>query len=182
VAAPPESLEALVKDELRGPVSELVRRLVPELVAEALNGTADSTEGTPPAPPRNAQERTNACAPIPESPPASTKTCSLCGIAKSLDHFARGRRQCRACRRAYERRRLAERAREQDDAEPHPAASPQTGRKGALSRERDNVWRERRAALIDEARQNGVTYETRGDRTFTVLHLAALGEPPGASP
>jgi hypothetical protein len=42
VAAPPQTLEALVRDELRGPVQEIVRRLVPELVpelvAEALNG------------------------------------------------------------------------------------------------------------------------------------------------
>jgi hypothetical protein len=41
VAAPAEQpLEALIKDELRGSVTELVRRLVPELVAEALNGSA----------------------------------------------------------------------------------------------------------------------------------------------
>jgi hypothetical protein len=32
------TLEALVKDELRGPVSELVRRLAVELVHEQLNG------------------------------------------------------------------------------------------------------------------------------------------------
>jgi hypothetical protein len=38
VAAPEQTLEALVRDELRGPVSELVRRLVPELVAEQLKG------------------------------------------------------------------------------------------------------------------------------------------------
>jgi hypothetical protein len=29
VAAPPQILEALVRDELRGPVQEIVRRLVP---------------------------------------------------------------------------------------------------------------------------------------------------------
>jgi hypothetical protein len=40
VAAPPQTLEALVRDEWRGPVQEIVRRLVPELVAEALNGAA----------------------------------------------------------------------------------------------------------------------------------------------
>jgi hypothetical protein len=34
VAAPEASLEALVRDELRGPVAELVRRLIPELLAE----------------------------------------------------------------------------------------------------------------------------------------------------
>jgi hypothetical protein len=43
VSLPPAELEQLVRDELRVPVAELVRRLVPELVAEALNGTAPST-------------------------------------------------------------------------------------------------------------------------------------------
>jgi hypothetical protein len=39
VAAPAgQPLEALVKDELRGPVTELVRRVVVELVREQLNG------------------------------------------------------------------------------------------------------------------------------------------------
>ena len=40
MSLPPAELEQLVRDELRVPVAELVRRLVPELVAEALNGTA----------------------------------------------------------------------------------------------------------------------------------------------
>jgi hypothetical protein len=39
VATPPETLEALVRDELRGPVSELVRQVVVELVHEQLNGS-----------------------------------------------------------------------------------------------------------------------------------------------
>jgi len=37
VAAPEQTLEALVRDELRGPVSELVRQVVVELVREELN-------------------------------------------------------------------------------------------------------------------------------------------------
>jgi hypothetical protein len=36
----PHELEELVREELRPAVAELVRRLVPELVAEALNGHA----------------------------------------------------------------------------------------------------------------------------------------------
>jgi hypothetical protein len=41
VAAPAEApLEQLVRDELRGPVSELVRQVVVELVREQLNGAA----------------------------------------------------------------------------------------------------------------------------------------------
>ena len=34
------NLEALVREELREPVAELVRRLIPKLVAEQLNGHA----------------------------------------------------------------------------------------------------------------------------------------------
>jgi hypothetical protein len=40
VAAPEQTLEALVKDELREPVAELVRQVGRELVAEQLNGAA----------------------------------------------------------------------------------------------------------------------------------------------
>jgi hypothetical protein len=56
VAAP---LEALVGNELRGPVSELVRQVVVELVREQLNGAAPSlglTAETAVSGPENAQE------------------------------------------------------------------------------------------------------------------------------
>jgi hypothetical protein len=56
VAAPEQTLEALVRDELRGPVQELVRRLAVELVHEQLNGAApvvtealQSTNGATPS-------------------------------------------------------------------------------------------------------------------------------------
>jgi hypothetical protein len=83
VAAPEQTLEALVRDELRGPVSELVRRLVPELVAEQLNGATPgpvepaATNGTTPA----------------------AKVCRSCGIEKPADQFDKSRRVCKACRR-----------------------------------------------------------------------------------
>jgi hypothetical protein len=60
VAVPPASLEALVRDELRGPVTELVRKLVPQLVAEALNGSTAS-------PPEHGAERAS-CAPDGQRP------------------------------------------------------------------------------------------------------------------
>jgi hypothetical protein len=48
VAAPAETpLEQLVRDELRGPVSELVRQVVVELVREQLNGAAETAVGVP---------------------------------------------------------------------------------------------------------------------------------------
>jgi hypothetical protein len=47
VAAPPETLKALVRDELRGPVSELVRQVVVELVREQLNGAAETAVSGP---------------------------------------------------------------------------------------------------------------------------------------
>jgi hypothetical protein len=89
VAAPAGApLEALVKDELRGPVTELVRRVVVELVHEQLNGTA-------PAP----VETTAASGSAP-----STKVCRICGETKPASAFETGRLQCRACRgRRYPR-------------------------------------------------------------------------------
>jgi succinylarginine dihydrolase len=88
-------LEALVRDELRGPVSELVRRVVLELVHEQLNGAA-------PAPvPTGASLSTKGAAP-------SMKVCTLCGETKPSSAFNAGRRQCRKCRNArYPRSRRA---------------------------------------------------------------------------
>ena len=61
VAAPPldsepTDLEALVGHELRGPVSQLVRKLIPELVAEELNGYPTAGAGTTAAGPEGAEE------------------------------------------------------------------------------------------------------------------------------
>jgi hypothetical protein len=57
VAAPEQTLEALVRDELRGPVSELVRRVVVELVHEQLNGSGPgSSAQIAVSGPENAQE------------------------------------------------------------------------------------------------------------------------------
>jgi hypothetical protein len=59
------NLEALVREELREPVAALVRRLVPELVAEQLNGHAlAATVAT--AGPEGADEAPQAAAAIPE--------------------------------------------------------------------------------------------------------------------
>jgi hypothetical protein len=94
VAAPLQTLEALVRDELRGPVQEIVRRLVPELVpelvAEALNGATPATME-----PKAANGATAA---------PSTKVCRVCGETKPATAFEAGRQQCRACRsRRYPR-------------------------------------------------------------------------------
>jgi hypothetical protein len=83
VAAPPETLEALVRNELRGPVSELVRQVVVELVHEQLNGYAP-VEAKP-------ASSTNGATP-------STKVCRTCGREKPADQFARNRRVCKPCR------------------------------------------------------------------------------------
>jgi hypothetical protein len=45
VAAP--GLEQIIKDELRGPVSELVRQVVVELVQEQLNAAAPALSPRP---------------------------------------------------------------------------------------------------------------------------------------
>jgi hypothetical protein len=88
VSAPAgQPLEALVRDELRGPIAELVQRVVRELVAEQLNGAAPVPVET------SVALRVNGAAP-------STKVCTLCGETKPSSAFNTGRRQCRQCRNA----------------------------------------------------------------------------------
>ena len=65
VPAPAKQLEQMIRDELRGPIEEIVRRLVPELVAEALNGAAPRVDSDGP---QKAQEATNAPVVTPEPP------------------------------------------------------------------------------------------------------------------
>jgi hypothetical protein len=75
-------LEQIIRNELRGPVSELVEQVVRELVREQLNGTASASV-------EDAAE--NGAAP-------STKVCRICGETKPASAFEAGRHQCRACR------------------------------------------------------------------------------------
>jgi hypothetical protein len=107
VAAPPQTLEALVRDELRAPIQEIVRRLVPELVAEALlNGAAPQAADTT------------------ETQAPSTKVCRTCGREKPADQFAPNRRVCKVCRReqgrSWEEQRVARRRMQVDDDEEEP--------------------------------------------------------------
>jgi hypothetical protein len=173
VAAPAEApLEQLVRDELRGPVSELVQRVVVELVREQLNGAAPgppaqtAVSGT-----ENAQEPRLRPGPKPKLAPAERR-CNRCGETKPAGEYAPGRGTCRSCRRAQQRehdRRVAL----ADDEEPHPVRSdPQTGRRGARRLASDRYWNERRRALIEQAR---VTTEERDGREYVVRHLAPLG-------
>ncbi len=147
MSLPPAELEQLVRDELRVPVAELVRRLVPELVAEALNGaastSADATRGTA---------------------RAETKLCNLCDVSKPLFEFDPGRRQCKACRRDAVKRRARERRTTPADEEPHQAPRQvHEGRPGEHRRMTDEFFRERRRELIEQA---PVTTEERDGRTF----------------
>jgi hypothetical protein len=107
VAAPAE-LEQIIRDELRQPVSELVERVVRELVRESLNGAA-------PAP----VESTAANGLIP-----ATKVCRTCEREKPADQFGKARRICKACRReqgrSWEEQRVARRRMEVDDDEEGP--------------------------------------------------------------
>ncbi len=124
MAAPGQTLKALVRDELRGPVSEHVRQVVVELVHEELTAAAPVATEAP--------QSTNGATP-------SSKTCRTCGIEKPADQFAPNRRVCKPCRReqnhAWEAERV-ERRREQrthspgvasdDDEEGPRAVEPQT--------------------------------------------------------
>jgi hypothetical protein len=104
VAAPAgQPLEALVKDELRGPVSELVRCVVVELVHEQLNGSGPGPSAqTAVSGPENAQEPR--LRPGPKPMPAPTeRRCNRCGETKPAGEYGRGRGTCRSCRRAQQR-------------------------------------------------------------------------------
>jgi hypothetical protein len=111
VAAPEQTLEALVRDELRGPVRQLVEQVVRELVREQLNGHAAAADATP-----------------------ATKVCRACELEKPADQFGKGRRVWKACRReqgrAWEERRVARRrehgtaAARSVDSEDEPARLP----------------------------------------------------------
>jgi hypothetical protein len=105
VAAPPETLEALVRDELRGPVSELVRQVVRELVREQLNGAAPSlgpAAENAVSGPENGQEPRRRPGATPKSPPAERR-CNRCGETKPAGEYAPGRSTCRSCRRTQQR-------------------------------------------------------------------------------
>jgi hypothetical protein len=135
VDAPAESLEEIVRAELREPAVEIVRRLVLDLAREELDRIAASLNGKPepradlllrgsPAP----QDEPRALPPtsdLPPSPAASSRLCRLCGQLKPPSDFERGRHQCRACRREGARRPYRERqeraiARAANGSEPEP--------------------------------------------------------------
>jgi hypothetical protein len=163
VAAPAgQPLEALVRDELRGPVTELVRRVVVELVREQLNGAAATAVSGP----ENGQEPRRRPGPIPKPAPAERR-CNRCGETKPAGEYAPGRGTCRSCRRAQQREH--DRRAALEDEEPHPAPSPQQGRKSQRRLDSDRYWNERRRQLIEQAR---VTTEERDGREYVVRHLA----------
>jgi hypothetical protein len=124
VAAPAEApLEQLVRDELRGPVSELVRRVVVELVHEQLNGSGPGPSAqTAVSGPEEPRLRPG---PKPKSPPAERR-CNRCGETKPAREYAPGRGTCRGCRRAQQREH--DRRAALADEEP-----PRTGDSGAAT-------------------------------------------------
>jgi hypothetical protein len=164
-----QPLEALVRDELRGPVSELVRRVVLELVREQLNGAASSlglTAETAVSGPENAQEPRLRPGPKPKSAPAE-RHCNRCGEMKAAGEYGRGRGTCRSCRRTQQREH--DRRAALADEEPHPAPGSQDGHKSQRRLDSDRYWNERRRSLIEEAR---VSIEERDGREYVVRHLA----------
>ena len=99
------TLQEIVKDELRGPVAELVRQVVVELVHEQLNGSAlrlGLTAETAVSGPENGQEPRRRPGPTPKSAPAERR-CNRCGETKPASEYAPGRGTCRSCRRAQQR-------------------------------------------------------------------------------
>jgi hypothetical protein len=123
VAAPPETLEALVRDELRGPVSELVRQVVVELVREQLNGSGPGPSAqTGVSGSENAQEPRLRPGPKPKSPPVERR-CNRCGETKAAGEYGRGRGTCRSCRRAQQRDHDRRAALADDEESPRTGAA-----------------------------------------------------------
>jgi hypothetical protein len=168
-----QPLEALVRDELRGPVSELVRRVVVELVREQLN------DGDTGAELREVPPSTNGAT-------SSTKVCRRCGCEKPAEQFARNRRVCKPCRReqgrTWEEKRGARRkqaALDDDEEGPNPRPSPPTSSRRpsptASSRRGYRLeaglvarLREERRALIEAAE---VELVERDGRIFALRRL-----------
>jgi hypothetical protein len=121
VVAPAESLEEIVRAELREPVAELVRRVVLDLAREEaeaqLSRLRASLNGGPgaaaaemvPSGPQSPQEATGALAEGSVSPPMPQRLCRACGETKPAEAFERGRWQCRDCRRVTARRHYRDR-------------------------------------------------------------------------
>ena len=59
---------------------------------------------------------------------------------------------------------------------------PQKGQRSAKRRECDMLVARTPQRRVEQAREDGVTYETRGDRVFVVLHLPEQYEPPFSAP
>lgn len=98
---PAPVLEDAVRDQLRPLVDELVQRLLPELVAEAVNGNGH----------------------------AGTKRCKgRCGRLLPASMFEPNRGRCRDCRRAEQQRHREQRraAADKEEHMPAPEASTST--------------------------------------------------------
>jgi ribosomal protein L37AE/L43A len=141
VAAPVESLEEIVRAELREPVAELVRRVVLDLAREeaeaqlarlgaSLNGGPRAAAEMVLSGPQSPQDTTEALAKVSDFPralEAARRLCHLCQKEKPAEAFERGRWQCRDCRRVAARRHYHERqararsvVRAANGAEPEP--------------------------------------------------------------
>jgi hypothetical protein len=165
--------------ELLEEVRPLAREIAVVLIREelagltaSLNGAASETDAEMVlSRPQLPSQATNAGGRTPDTPQASTdrKTCRLCGKDLPASAFDRGRRQCKRCRRDGEKRRARERKSQPADEEPHPAPSPQRGRRSQRRLDSDRYWNERRRQLIEQAR---VTTEERDGREYLVRHLA----------
>jgi hypothetical protein len=114
VTAPVETLEDLVRAELRPVVGDVVRLLVLDLAREELGRIAASLNGRPRRPtemvlpgsqehqelPRALGEGSDP----PENGAAPLRRCRGCDETKPPDAFEAGRHECRACRAARKRR------------------------------------------------------------------------------
>lgn len=113
-----QTLEALVRNELRGPVSELVRQVVVELVHERLNGRAPDAEMA--ALGAQVPSRATSGAAAAPDPSGELRHCNGCDRDLPAGSFSPGHYRCKECRRRDWRERAKRRREEPAEEPPRP--------------------------------------------------------------
>jgi len=99
------------------------------------------------------------------------KSCSSCGISKSLSDFVKGKSQCKSCKSVY-RKAYYEKNKEQENAKCWLRANPNKDiSERAKYRSQDNSgtpWRERNIVEYREYQRNYQTNKLKSDPLFAL--------------
>ena len=103
-----------------------------------------------------------------------SRRCRRCGQTKAVAEFPTGRATCRACKAARNRERRAA-ARVAGEPEAEEPRRPRTLDRGyTLVPRSEVVDAEARRSLLAGLRANGVEFEERDGREFTVIRLPSV--------